>query len=168
MLPFLDRRIADFALSLPAGWLRSDGSSKALLREAGCGVVPDAVLARRDKVGFEPPQAAWLREPGFRALIGAVLLDPAAAARGLYDGQAIEADLAAGAWRVPAGIWHALNAELWLRELVEAPLPEPVGGPRRETPRPPGGYRAAAATPPGRSGTGTRPSRTCRATAWGS
>jgi hypothetical protein len=33
-------------------------------------VVPDAVLARRDKVGFEPPQAAWLREPGFRALIG--------------------------------------------------------------------------------------------------
>jgi hypothetical protein len=90
-------------------------------------VVPDAVLARRDKVGFEPPQAAWLREPGFRARIGEVLLDPAAGARGLYDGQAIEADLAAGAWRVPAGIWRALNAEVWLRELVEAPLPEPVG-----------------------------------------
>jgi Asparagine synthase len=89
-------------------------------------VVPDAVLARRDKVGFEPPQAAWLREPGFRARIGDVLLDPAARARGLYDGQAIEADLAAGVWRDPAGIWRAVNAELWLRELVEVPRPEPV------------------------------------------
>jgi hypothetical protein len=39
----------------------------------------------------------------------------------------IEADLAVDAWRDPAGIWRALNAELWLRELVEAPLPEPVG-----------------------------------------
>jgi asparagine synthase (glutamine-hydrolysing) len=56
-LPFLDRRIADFALSVPAGWLRSDGSSKALLRETGRGVVPDAVLARR---------ARPVRRPGDR------------------------------------------------------------------------------------------------------
>jgi asparagine synthase (glutamine-hydrolysing) len=125
-LPFLDRRIADFALSVPAAWLRSAGTSKALLRDAGRGVVPDAVLARRDKVGFEPPQARWLRVPGFRARIGEVLLDPAARERGLYDSAAIEDDLAAGAWRDPGAIWRALNAELWLRELVEAPLPEPV------------------------------------------
>jgi asparagine synthase (glutamine-hydrolysing) len=125
-LPFLDRRIADFALSVPAGWLRSGGTSKVLLRDAGRGAVPDAVLARRDKVGFEPPQARWLREPGFRARIADVLLDPAARARGLYDGAAIEDDLAAGAWRDPDAIWRALNAELWLRGLVEAPLPKPV------------------------------------------
>jgi len=125
-LPFLDRRIADFALSVPASWLRSAGASKALLRDAGRGVVPDAVLARRDKVGFEPPQARWLREPGFRARIGEVLLDPAARSRGLYDDAAIEADLAEGAWRDPSAIWRALNAEVWLRTLVEAPLPAPV------------------------------------------
>jgi asparagine synthase (glutamine-hydrolysing) len=125
-LPFLDRRIADFALSVPAVWLSSGGASKVLLRDAGRGAVPDAVLVRRDKVGFEPPQARWLRVPGFRARIGEVLLDPAARARGLYDDVAIEDDLAAGAWRNPGAIWRALNAELWLRELVEAPLPEPV------------------------------------------
>jgi asparagine synthase (glutamine-hydrolysing) len=125
-LPFLDRRIADFALSLPAGWLWSGGRSKALLRDAGRGLLPEAVLARRDKVGFEPPQALWLREPGFRARIGEVLLDPAARARGLYDSAAIEADLAAGAWRDPGAIWRALNAELWLRELIEAPRPAPL------------------------------------------
>ena len=125
-LPFLDQRVADFALSLPAVWLRSGGTSKALLREAGRGFVPEAVLARRDKVGFEPPQGRWLREPGFRARIGEVLLDPAARARGLYDSTAIEDDLASGSWRDPGAIWRALNAELWLRELVEAPRREPV------------------------------------------
>jgi asparagine synthase (glutamine-hydrolysing) len=127
-LPFLDRRIADFALSVPAGWLRSGGTSKVLLRDAGRRFVPDPVLARRDKVGFEPPQGRWLREPGFRVRIGEVMLDPAARARSLYDSAAIEADLAAGAWRDPGAIWRALNAELWLRELVEAPRPEPVVG----------------------------------------
>jgi asparagine synthase (glutamine-hydrolysing) len=125
-LPFLDRRIADFAFSVPAGWLWSAGTSKGLVRDAGGGVVPDTVLARLDKVGFEPPQGRWLREPGFRARIGEVLLDPAARARDLYDSAAVETDLAAGIWRDPEGIWRALNAELWLRELVEAPLPEPV------------------------------------------
>ena len=125
-LPFLDRRIADFAFSVPANWLRSGGASKVLLRDAGRGVVPDAVLARRDKVGFEPPQARWLREPDFRARIEEVLLDPAARARGLYDSAVIEADLAAGTWRDPAAIWRALNAELWLRALVEAPRREPA------------------------------------------
>jgi asparagine synthase (glutamine-hydrolysing) len=125
-LPYLDRRIADFALSVPAGWLWTRGTSKTLLRDAGRGIVPEAVLARRDKVGFEPPQARWLREPGFRARIGEVLLDPAARARGLYDSAAIEHDLAAGSWRDSGAIWRALNAELWLRQLVEAPQPKPV------------------------------------------
>jgi asparagine synthase (glutamine-hydrolysing) len=106
--------------------LWSGGRSKALLRDAGRGVLPEAVLARRDKIGFEPPQELWLRKPGFRARIGEVLLDPAACARGLYDSAAIEADLATGGWRDPAAIWRALNAELWLRELVEAPQREPV------------------------------------------
>ncbi len=114
-LPFLDRRVAEFALSLPAGFLYRDGVTKAVLREAVAGVVPAEVLARRDKVGFEPPQATWFAEPAFRSTISAVLLDRAARARGLYDASEIEADLRAGLWRDPNGIWRALNLELWLQ-----------------------------------------------------
>jgi asparagine synthase (glutamine-hydrolysing) len=120
-LPFLDRRIAEFALSLPAHFLYRDGLTKRILRDVGRGLVPDSVLNRRDKVGFEPPQQTWLNDEGFRRSIGEILLDPRAGDRGLYDAKAVEADLKTGRWRDPVGIWRALNAELWLTELVESP-----------------------------------------------
>jgi asparagine synthase (glutamine-hydrolysing) len=114
-LPFLDRRIAEFALSLPAKFLYRRGVTKAVLREAVRGIVPAEVLARRDKVGFEPPQATWFAEPAFLSTISDVLLDRTARTRGLYDAAAIELDLSSGRWRDPGGIWRALNLELWLR-----------------------------------------------------
>jgi hypothetical protein len=84
------------------------------------------VLDRTDKIGFEPPQKAWLSAEPFRAAVGEVLLDPRARSRGLYDTGAIEQDLAAGSWRDHAALWRALNVEFWLRELVEAAVEEPT------------------------------------------
>jgi asparagine synthase (glutamine-hydrolysing) len=117
-LPFLDRRVAEFGLSLPAAFVHRDGRTKAILRDAMAGAVPEPVLARRDKVAFEPPQARWLAEPALRDRICEVLLDRDARDRGLYDVAAIEADARAGRWRDSGAIWTALNAELWLRALV--------------------------------------------------
>ncbi|MBA2504524.1 MAG: asparagine synthase (glutamine-hydrolyzing) [Thermoleophilaceae bacterium] len=117
-LPLLDPRIAGFAWAAPASFLYSGGVTKRILRDAGRGAVPDSVLDRTDKVGFEPPQARWLAEPAMRERIAEVLLDPAARARGLYDGAAIESDLAAGEWRDHRAIWRCLNAELWLRAMT--------------------------------------------------
>jgi asparagine synthase (glutamine-hydrolysing) len=114
-LPFLDRRLAELALSLPARVLWRRGVRKAVLREAVRGVVPAAVLDRRDKVGFETPQARWLREPALVARIADVLLDPGARTGGLVERDAVERDVRAGAWRDPAGVWRAVNLELWLR-----------------------------------------------------
>jgi asparagine synthase (glutamine-hydrolysing) len=118
-LPFLDRRIAEFLLSLPPGLLYRPGQPKWILRAAARGAAPDAILDRRDKIGFETPQERWFGEDGFRARIAEVLLDPAARARGLYDTAAIERDLAGGGWRNTDALWRALNAELWIRELIE-------------------------------------------------
>jgi hypothetical protein len=81
--------------------------------------VPDAVLARRDKIGFEPPHARWLASLRDRA--ADVLLDADARSRGLYDMAAIEADVRAGTWRDPTALWHALNLELWLRAPAAVP-----------------------------------------------
>jgi asparagine synthase (glutamine-hydrolysing) len=113
-LPFLDRRIAEFALSLPPDLLYRDGETKAVLRRALRGIVPEPVLARREKVGFEPPQARWLAEPGLRDRAREALLSTDAATAPYVDRAVLEADAAAGAWRDPAGLWRALNLELWL------------------------------------------------------
>ncbi len=112
-LPFLDRRVAELALSLPPGFLLDDGLTKRVLRDAVADLVPAAVLARRDKVGFEPPQARWLGSEAGRAWAADVLLDPRARQSGLIDVDAVAADHRAGAWRDPDALWRAMNVELW-------------------------------------------------------
>jgi asparagine synthase (glutamine-hydrolysing) len=123
-LPYLDRRITELALSLPARYLYADGVMKRVLRDVGRGLVPDSVLDRTDKIGFEPPQKTWLATESFRAVIAEVLLDPRARSRGLYAANAIEQDLASGSWRDDSALWRTLNVEMWLRELVESPIAE--------------------------------------------
>jgi len=113
-LPFLDRRVAEFALSVDPQLLYAGGETKAVLREALRGVVPDPVLERREKVGFEPPQDRWLADPVLFARARERLLDRDARTAALVDRRALEADAAAGRWRDPAGLWRALNLELWL------------------------------------------------------
>ncbi len=59
-VPFLTRQLALFALSLPDHLLVDDGGrTKAVLRDALVGLVPQVVLDRREKVGFQPPDASW-------------------------------------------------------------------------------------------------------------
>lgn len=111
-LPFLDPRIASFAWSLPADWLWRDGLTKHVLRAAVDGLVPEAVLRRRDKVGFETPESVWFSTDTGRARIAEILLDGGADAP--WVRAEIERDLRAAAWRDPAAIWRAVNIALWL------------------------------------------------------
>jgi asparagine synthase (glutamine-hydrolysing) len=71
-VPFLDRALVDFVLALPERMLVDEsGTTKAVLRAALRGIVPDAVLDRRDKIGFETPETAWIdaQRPSFADLV---------------------------------------------------------------------------------------------------
>lgn len=60
-VPFLTTGLAELALSLPERYLISEtGETKSVLRAALRGIVPDAILERRDKIGFETPELHWL------------------------------------------------------------------------------------------------------------
>ncbi len=62
-VPFLHRPLVELALGLPSSsHIDNQGAGKAVLREALHGTVPGSILARRDKIGFATPEAAWLRE----------------------------------------------------------------------------------------------------------
>lgn len=59
-VPYLYQPLVNFALSLPSHFLVSQGGvSKFALREALRGIVPDVVLDRKDKVGFQTPEEAY-------------------------------------------------------------------------------------------------------------
>jgi asparagine synthase (glutamine-hydrolysing) len=61
-VPFLSNRFADLVLSMPPHYIIGPaGQTKYVFREAMRGLVPEAILERRDKIGFENDERAWLR-----------------------------------------------------------------------------------------------------------
>jgi len=60
-VPFLTLDLVELLLSLPEAYLISPGGeTKHVFRAAMRGIVPDDVLDRRDKIGFETPEKEWL------------------------------------------------------------------------------------------------------------
>jgi len=59
-VPFLSLELVELMLSMPEDYLVSpSGETKHIFREAMRGIVPDEVLFRKDKIGFEPPEKEW-------------------------------------------------------------------------------------------------------------
>ncbi|MDR0210300.1 MAG: asparagine synthase (glutamine-hydrolyzing) [Pseudomonas putida] len=60
-VPFLSTGLTEFLLSLPENYLVSDaGETKYIFRAAMRGIVPDEILDRRDKIGFQTPEKSLL------------------------------------------------------------------------------------------------------------
>jgi asparagine synthase (glutamine-hydrolysing) len=60
-VPFLTPPLAEFILRLPEEYLISpEGTSKNVFRLAMKGLVPEAILGRKDKIGFATPERGWL------------------------------------------------------------------------------------------------------------
>lgn len=77
-VPFLVPEVAEFCVSLPEEYLvDADTTSKSVFRRAMVDIAPQAILDRRDKVGFEAPAVRWF------ALLGEE-------ARSTYRSQALQ------------------------------------------------------------------------------
>jgi len=62
-VPFLTPQMAEFVLTLPESYLVSpSGQTKHVFRSAMRGIVPDQILDRRDKIGFQTPENDWLAQ----------------------------------------------------------------------------------------------------------
>lgn len=60
-LPFLTPHMAKLILSLPEKFiLDNDAITKGIFRKSMHGITPQAVLNRRDKIGFSTPEKEWL------------------------------------------------------------------------------------------------------------
>lgn len=60
-MPFLDYRIVEFAFKLNSNFKIRDGYTKALLRSAGKGIVPEKILRNKVKIGWSSPMGEWLK-----------------------------------------------------------------------------------------------------------
>lgn len=62
-LPFLNHELIEFLFTLPPHFKIQKGWTKWLLRKACENSLPKEIVWRKDKVGFEPPQQQWMKNP---------------------------------------------------------------------------------------------------------
>ena len=77
-LPFLDFRLVELALSLPANYKISQGWLKYILRVAMNNQLPKNIAWRRNKLGFEAPERTWFakhKSQMFEITINSALLN---------------------------------------------------------------------------------------------
>ena len=112
--PFLDHTFAALACSVPARLKVTGWTTKALLRRALAGRVPDAILQRR-KQGFGVPIGPWLRGP-LRPLLEDVLHRDRLRRVGLFSAEAVDRlvrEHVEGEQNHQRSLWALLAFELW-------------------------------------------------------
>jgi asparagine synthase (glutamine-hydrolysing) len=100
------------------------------------GLLPEPVLARKDKMGFPVPLHLWARGAA-RDFFGDVLLSRRAAERGLFGLAEVE-KLMNQEHAFGRRLWGLLNIELWYRTFIDTDMSAPSA---------PSGAPAAAEVP---------------------
>jgi asparagine synthase (glutamine-hydrolysing) len=116
-VPFLDYRFVELALGLPDDAKVGGGVSKRALRQAMRGTVPDAVLDRKDKMGFVTAEATWVTRTApdrMRQLLeeSALALQDVVVPAQLM--QKLD-EMCAGARPYDHRIWRVIVAGRWIR-----------------------------------------------------
>ena len=68
-LPFLSHKLVEYCFSLSALFKIRDGYTKWVLRKSMSRVLPQQIVWRTDKVGFEPPQKMWMENKRVQEMI---------------------------------------------------------------------------------------------------
>ncbi len=120
-LPFLDHRLVEYALSIPASHYFLNGRSKSILREALAGAMDDEVRLAT-KRSIQAPQGPWLRAEPMRSYVAGLIESDSFAARGLFDVPAVKSaftKFCAGAYDNSFFVWQWINVEQWFRTFVD-------------------------------------------------
>ena len=124
-VPFLDHRLVEFALGVPAEQKIQGADTKVFMRRALKDVLPHEITDRKDKLGYPTPFAQWLRGP-LRSEVDA-FLNERVFKRDWYDTEQVKA-----VWQAHLNkernaerlIYSMITADLWYEQVSQAqPLP---------------------------------------------
>lgn len=114
-LPFLDYRLAEFLMGLPAEFKLSGATTKQVLRRGLAGILPERIRTRMDKMGFVTPEEVWVREEAperFRAELRRAI----DASRGVIRPNALERleAVIAGREKFSFLVWRMISFGRWM------------------------------------------------------
>jgi asparagine synthase (glutamine-hydrolysing) len=120
-VPFLDHRLVEYALRLPQSMKIRGGRTKAILKKAVAGLLPDDLVHRR-KQGFPAPMSQWVFEEDFGRYVRDTLLHSSLVRDGLLDGAVLREFVDDHFERrrdLGSLLWTFFNLTLWHRRWIE-------------------------------------------------
>ena len=121
-IPFLDYRLVEATLGLPANRIINKGTTKKILRDAMQGILPEKIRNRRDKIGFLTPESIWFRQPGFQVLISELINSKSFSQRGYFNPkqcQLIYNQHLNGKKDASRDIWKWIHLEMWAQMFID-------------------------------------------------
>lgn len=121
-VPFLDYRLVEKTLATAPELIIRKGITKILLRSSVNNILPEKILKRNDKIGFETPEVEWFKTPIWRNLVSEILTSNSFSERGLINPiEAIKTHNAYLSGKIidSKEIWKWVNLELWFREYID-------------------------------------------------
>lgn len=118
-LPFLDYQLVTAVLASASASKTKGGVTKAQLREALAGAVPEQIINRTAKTGYPAPLAKWLRaaNPGQWDDWNSQVKNCPLVEKSVWDGY-LKGFLAGNDARLPA-VWRGLVIGLWYGQFIE-------------------------------------------------
>jgi asparagine synthase (glutamine-hydrolysing) len=118
--PFLDRRVAEFAMRIPAPLKLKNGRIKHVTRELAGRYFPGSIV-NRPKKGFGFPLALWLRGP-LRSMMQRMIDESRFAAAGIFRREALQRmqdEHVAGKVDHNYRLWMIFNLEVFWRHYLD-------------------------------------------------
>jgi asparagine synthase (glutamine-hydrolysing) len=123
-VPFLDHPLVELLATIPSNIKFQNGELKRLLRTCFADCLPQAILDRKDKMGFPVPLQVWLRQGGrVRDFVQDIFASRQAREREyLKPGFNVD-ELIAGGSLFNRNLWAFLSLELWQQQFHDVHKP---------------------------------------------
>ncbi|MBW7941831.1 MAG: asparagine synthase, partial [Candidatus Kuenenia stuttgartiensis] len=121
-VPFLDHRLVEATLSADGLDIIKNGMTKALLRKAMKGILPEKIRLRTDKMGFGTPEDEWFREKEFQSIVFDVLSSESFRKRNIVNPKVtikLYKKHLTGKINISKEIWKWVHLELWFRMFID-------------------------------------------------
>ncbi len=113
-VPFLDHPLVEFAATMPSNVKFKDGAMKQVLKDAMRSELPEAIIDRKDKMGFPTPLTEWIKGDA-RDFVQDTFTTQKALERDLVDNRKMSSDLDKEP-QFGRKVWGLLCLELWQQE----------------------------------------------------
>ena len=119
--PFLDHNLVEKTLSLDSGAYIKNGYTKAIMRNALKGILPERIRLRKDKIGFSTPENDWFRDKNLSELLSEVVYSDSFKYRGYFNVKKCQNQFEnfKRLNKANPDFWKWIHLELWFRQYID-------------------------------------------------